>query len=541
MTTMASGRDVRDGTSARALRALTWRLIRRSALAIGLGMAVYVALEGLAFTTGYPDATSRRSLILWGEDPSIRMIAGPGIAVETVGGFIVWDAGLYFTLILGAWALTTTTRVLRGDEAAGRTDLMLLGPVDGARALRSQMAVLAAAALGVGACVTAGFLAAGAAIPGACIFGAWIACYVLLLMALAAVTSQLLDTRGAAVGTAGALLAVFVLVRMVANSAASREWLGWLTPTAWPDHIRAFDENRWPVLGLPLVVSLALVWAATLLRARRDTGAGVLSVRERHRSRMWGLGSPLAFAWRAGLPALTGWAAGIVATGLVVGAMLPSIDDFLKDDEGFVEILRAFGMDPSDLTRGFVGMWGLILGLILSVFVAFRIGAARTEEASGRADVLLTLPVARWRWLTAQALAAVGAVLTLEVLAVVSLWLPARASGTAITASDIASSMGNAMPVILVFLGVAVMLLGVAPRAAVALTAALAVATYVLQMVGPLLEWPEWLLNLSPFRHLANVPIAPVAWAAAGWLLLVALSGCALGLIAFERRDLEGA
>ena len=189
-----------------AVRALTWRLIRRSALAIGLGMGIYVGLEGFAFTTGYPDAEARHNLTRWGQDPSIRMIAGPAIAVETVGGFIVWDAGLYFTLILGAWALTTTTRVLRGDEAAGRTDLLLLGPLAAVRALLQQVAVLAAAAVGVGACVSIGFLAAGAQPQGSLLFGAWITCYLLVLITIATLASQLFDARGAAVGSAGALL-----------------------------------------------------------------------------------------------------------------------------------------------------------------------------------------------------------------------------------------------------------------------------------------------------------------------------------------------
>ena len=67
------------------------------------------------------------------------------------------------------------------------------------------------------------------------------------------------------------------------------------------------------------------------------------------------------------------------------------------------------------------------------------------------------------------------------------------------------------------------------------------VTAYVLQMVGPLLEWPEWLLNLSPFRHLANAPIAPIAWTASGWLAAAALLLGALGFLAFQRRDLTGA
>lgn len=533
--------DARTSAPTRAVRAITWRLIRRSTVAIGIGMLLYVVLEGFAFTTGYPDEAARQSLTLWGQDPSIRMIAGPAIAVETVGGFIVWDAGLYFTLILGAWALTTTTRVLRGDEAAGRTDLLLLGPATAMRALLAQLSVLFAAAAGIGACVSSGFLVAGAQREGSILFGAWVAGYLMLLMAVAALASQLAHTRGAAAGASGALLAAFVLLRMVANSAASREWLAWLTPTGWPDQLRAFDDNRWPLLALPVSVVLALTALSLYLRTRRDTGAGMLALRERVRKPRRGLGSPMAFAWRSNLPSLSAWAAAIAVTGLVIGAMLPAIDEFLKSDVGFQEILQAMGMDPRDLVRGFIGMWGLILGVIGSVHVAFRLGAARNEEASGRADVLLVLPVTRWRWLGGHVIATVGNVLVLMMAAAISMWVSVRATDARASAGDVIAAMANPLPVVLVFLGLGVLLLGLLPRLAVAITATVAVAMYVLQMVGPLLEWPEWLLNLSPFRHLANAPIAPVSWTASGWLVAVALLLGALGFVAFQRRDLTGA
>lgn len=395
--------------------------------------------------------------------------------------------------------------------------------------------------LASGACVAAGFLIAGAQPAGSLLFATWAACYLMLLMSMAALASQLAATRAAAVGASGAVLAVFVLLRMVANSATSREWMAWLTPTGWPDHLRAFDANRWPLLALPVTVVLLLTAISLRVRATRDTGAGVLTLRERARGPRRGLRSPLGFAWRSNLPSLTGWAAAILVTGLVVGAMLPAIDEFLRSDAGFQEILRAMGMDPSDLVRGFVGMWGLILGVIVSVHVAFRLGAARNEEASGRADVLLVLPVTRWRWLGGHVIATLGNVLVLHASAGAAMWVSVQATAARASAGDIVAAMANPLPVVLVFTGMGVLLLGFLPRLAVAVTATLAVGAYVLQMVGPLLEWPEWLLDLSPFRHLANAPIQPIAWTASGWLTATALLLGALGFLAFQRRDLTGA
>ncbi len=87
------------------------------------------------------------------------------------------------------------------------------------------------------------------------------------------------------------------------------------------------------------------------------------------------MGSPATFAWRSNLGGLVAWAVGIAATAVVIGAMLPAVEEYLATDASFTDILAAIGMDVDDLTRGFVAMSATILGLVASVFAAFRMGA----------------------------------------------------------------------------------------------------------------------------------------------------------------------
>ena len=382
-----------------------------------------MVLEAFAFKEGYPDEASRAALTMWGRDPGIRMMAGQPIAVETVGGFAVWDAGLYLTLILGAWALTTATRVLRGDEEHGRSDLLLAGPIRSGRALAAQFLVLFGGCVLVGAAVGLGLAGSGAQVWGSVLFGALMIGYCATLVGLAGLACQVFATRVGALGVSASVLVGWMLLRMVSNSMDSRAWLGWLTPTGWIDQLRAFGENRWWVLLVPLVVAAVLMAAAVGLRERRDSGAGLLAGRSGHRSRSWGLGSPLGFAWRAHLGVLLAWGAGVAIAALVVGAMLRTVDDFLATDQGFIDILAQMGMEVSDLTGGFVSMWAIILGLVIAVFSAFRMGATRAEEASTRAEFLLTRPVRRWRWLGGHVLCLVASVLLLSAVAATALWL----------------------------------------------------------------------------------------------------------------------
>jgi ABC-2 type transport system permease protein len=60
-------------------------------------------------------------------------------------------------------------------------------------------------------------------------------------------------------------------------------------------------------------------------------------------------------------------------------------------------------------------------------------------------------------------------------------------------------------------------------------------------LLGPALDWPSWVLNLSPFTHVSLVPADP--WAATSGLVMLGLGAAlvAIGMAAFHRRDITGA
>ena len=61
---------------------------------------------------------------------------------------------------------------------------------------------------------------------------------------------------------------------------------------------------------------------------------------------------------------------------------------------------------------------------------------------------------------------------------------------------------------------------------------------YTLEIVGQLLRWPPWVLGLSPFHHVAAVPLQPVDTGDSAVLLAVAIALVAVALFRFSRRDL---
>ncbi len=70
-------------------------------------------------------------------------------------------------------------------------------------------------------------------------------------------------------------------------------------------------------------------------------------------------------------------------------------------------------------------------------------------------------------------------------------------------------------------------------------TGILAVGLYLVDLIGPALSWPTWLVDLSPYHHLALVPAEPAAWTPLAVILGIGLVAGAAGSVAYARRDLK--
>ena len=525
----------------RTLVRLSARIVRRSTLLLAVAGAAYVALEVVSYRTAYPNGVSALQFALFQDNPAVRMMQGVPAALETAGGFMAWDGGWIIQLILAVWAILTATRLLRGEEDQGRADLLLAGPVRATQATGISLTVLAAAGLVVAAALTASLLASGAGWSGSVLFGLGLAGVTLTFMGIAAVASQLVDVRRRAAAVAAGVLAATYVLRMVGNSTDPRSWVRWWTPLGWMDELEPYGSPDLRALLPMLVVPALLCVLAVALRARRDTGGALLSRESGRKPRLRMLGSPMAFAWRSNRAVLLGWVLGLGFYSAVMGALIATMIDWLAGDQSYQQIMASLGFDAALSTLGFLAMIASMMGVAVALQVAWRVGAARAEEESGRAEALLARAVSRLRWLWGHALLALLGGLVLLVTTGTALWLGVVASGSDdITWVDSMKSVLNTVPVVVLIGGLAVATFGLFPRLTVAVPVTATVVGYVLVLLGPALKWPAWVLNLSPFTHLAWVPMVP--WAATAGIVMTCIGALLLviGLLAFRRRDLVG-
>jgi len=533
---------VSSSVASHALGHLTARLVRRSSLiwAGALGLMSFAIAAG--YEGAYPDGSDRSAVVDLGANPGFRALIGAGHQLDTAGGFTAWRYGGPAVVIAAVWGYLTTTRLLRGEEEAGRTELVRAGAVTAL-----DVAAFAAAATFAGSLLMAlgsmfGMLIAGLALDGSIltslsvVSGAWV------FASLGVVCSQLLPTRRAAALTAGAMVVLAFLVRAIADARAGAQWLRWATPFGWSERVNAFDPSpTTTALAVPIGVSVLLTMVGLLLARRRDLGASVIADAVSRPPRARGLRSSPGLATRLAAPRLMGWAIPVVLLSFTMGSLAGDVGAFFESSTTFQDLMRNFGVDPSVPVRAFLGFQFTALAVVVVCYGVSEMAAAREEEASDRLDNLLVRAVGRREWLAGRIAVAVAGTTALSLLLGVATWVGTLVGGGGIGFGDLLGGGLNLIPIGTFFIGAGVLAFAVLPRATAGLGYGLVAAAFLIQLVGSAIKAPQWMLNLSPFTHVAPVPAVGVG--RVGAVVLLGL-GTALSLVAVQRfraRDLHGA
>jgi ABC-2 type transport system permease protein len=190
---------------------------------------------------------------------------------------------------------------------------------------------------------------------------------------------------------------------------------------------------------------------------------------------------------------------------------------------------------------GAIGFYFLLFVFAISLFACAQIAAARREEADQQLETLLALPVGRTRWLWGRIVVGAGGIGGLALVAGLLTWVGAASQGADVSFGEMLEAGANCLPTSLLFLALASLAYGVVPRASTGIAYGLVSVAFVWQLFGALLGAPKWMLDLSPFQHVALVPAQPFRITAALIMLALAATAALAGVLAFGRRDLAGA
>jgi ABC-2 type transport system permease protein len=520
-------------------RAVVRQALRGTAIVALLcgGLAAFVAEE---YERTFSSAFGAASLGALAENPAIRTLFGPPLALDDPGGFTVWRTGTVMAVLVGVWAALAGTRLTRGEEDAGRADLLLAGRVRLTSLVRRVLAVLLGAAALVGAAVVAGMLLAGTDAAGSVLFGALIGGTAMVGAALGVLAGQVAGERRAASGLAVGVLLAGLLARMVGDGVDALAWLHWLSPFGLVGRAQPYAGNHGTAL-LVLAGQVALVAiAAAAVAGGRDLGAGRWRGRDRTRSPSALLHSlPGLAVHRTRRPTLT-WSLGVAAYFLLIGLLATAMLDFLRDNPVFAQMAATAGFGRLASVQGYAASLFSLLAIPVGAYAAGRMAELASDETASRLTLLYAAPVARVRWATWEAaVVAVGTVLV-AAAAGVATWAGASWVGAGLGLGESLRGALSVVPVALLCLGAGLLALGWAPSAVLAIGILPAAGGYLLLVLAQSFRWPSWVVDLSPFAHAAAVPAEPVDVGGAVGMLALALLLAVLGLYGYARRDLRG-
>ena len=291
-----------------------------------------------------------------------------------------------------------------------------------------------------------------------------------------------------------------------------------------------------------VLMSAAVAAAAYALNAIRDVDRGFIAVRPGRKTAPWYLKSSFGVSFRLLRNSTIWWFLGVFAIAASYGSILGSEDfnNFVATNEFYGQII---GSSPDYSTEElFVSMISFIMAFIAVVPVLLAALKLRGEEKDGRAEHILSRSVSRTKFLCGYITLAYISSVLMQFGTAIGVY----SSSAAVLANnpDINVTLGFLMKANLVYLpamwimiGITVLLIGFFPKATGAIWGYYGFAFFLIFM-GRLPDlMPEWLLVISPFTFVPELPVEEINFATLAIMSIIALALTIAGFIGYRRRD----
>ncbi|HLX36112.1 MAG TPA: hypothetical protein VKR30_12825 [Candidatus Limnocylindrales bacterium] len=524
------------------------KTIRDSRLAFIIAAGLLGGLSlvlGAAISTVFPTPASRTEVdaLIGGMPAQMVSFFGKPVELGTLGGYITWKYGLTFVAALAIWSILALSSTLASEASRGSLDLVAATPFGKRRiaiekvAAHVTMLVLALAFMAV--MITISSNAYGDAALGDQIsplsavgFALWLGFNALFFGGLAFALSPLLG-RGGAAGIAGIAFAVLWSV-----NGLDVEPVAALSPFHWTqNHVALVGMYDWPALALVGIFALAFLAIGVELFSRRDLGITLGVGLPPLPAALLGVRGPTARAIGDQLPRALSWGIGLGLLGAMLASIVGSLSGTLATSGDLLKIIKQ--VFPSfDLTTagGFLQLFVELFYIAAGMAAATFVSKWASDETGGRLEEVLATPLERWRWVVSGAIACLVSVAIMSALFAVGVGLGA---GTGINAGSamVGSISLGLYAIALVGIGVAI---GGLWRTSIAaeIVALFVVVTYLVDLLVPPLNLPDWLHQLALTAHYGQPMIG--TWDTTGIVasIVIAIAGTAIGAWGIRRRDI---
>lgn len=460
----------------------------------------------------------------------------------SVAALTIWRNGDTAIILLALMIILTVIRHTRAEEESGRHELVGAGIVGRFAPLTASLIVACGGALLAGMMIVVGFVGLGFDLIGATAFGLAVMGVGWVFAGVSALAAQFTESARGAITLAASVLGISYLLRFTGDG-LGEEWLVWLSPIGWSSRVQPFGAERWWIFGLMFTTALTAALAAYWLSARRDLGSGLLPPRLGPATSS-SLRSPLALAWRLQRGLLTSWALLFAVIAVFTGALTRGLPELVRQSSEAQEfLLRYSGSADASITNIYLELILVSMGMTVALYTALAALRLHSEEVSGRADLVLSTATSRMRWVASHfAFALLGTAVVMAAGGGVFGLVDGLMNGN--LATELPRVLLGALlyvPAAWTVGGLTVLLFGVAPRVAVAMSWAVFIyINFVGELFGPILFGASYQTAnaLQPFHYIPKITSGG-GFTAMPLLVLVSITlmFAAAGVFAFRRRD----
>lgn len=517
-------------------------ILRRERLISGVwlaGLAAFSALLAGLYPGLFPTREAMQGLAATMNTPAMTALMGPvyGLEAPTPALMMAQECLIWMVLAVIVMNIFFINRHTRADEELGRLEMLASLPVGRLANSLAAMAfslLLNLAAAAVIAIFTIVIPLEGATVAGAAVYGLSIGVQGLVFAAVTLLAAQLFSTARGSMGVSFAVLGLAYVLRAQGDVAGNA--LSYISPLGLGLKIEAFYRNDFMPVAVLLTEAVIITLAALLVHTRRDIGAGIFPARKGRAQASAFLRSGFGWAWRMSRSSFYAWAIGIFILGATYGAVVGELDTFVKDNEMMTQVMMASG--GLTMVDAFVAMLGAVMSLIITVPLINCVNRLYGEEKRGRIDPIMAAAVSRGSLYGSFILIAGAEAAVLALLNALGIYATGQSTGL-LSLSQLLSSSYAYLPAMLFMVGLAALLVGCLPKYTMLGWLFFAFELLMFYFGRIFTDIPAWVLKISPFANIPQIPVQEFTAAPLIILALLALVLAALGLIGYKHRDLS--
>ena len=519
---------------------LTKFMLKREIVSSTLWIVCLLALTlGVAavFPSLMPEGVERQSLIEMMKSPAMIAMLGPAYGTDNyTNGAMMSNMMLLFTIIgVAIMNIFLVIKHTRRDEEEGRLELIRSLPVGKLANLLSTIIVAVIVNMILTVLIGIGLYALkldSMNLIGSLTYASAIGVSGILFAGITALFVQLASTARAATGYSFAFLGLAYLLQ------AGGEVLSYISPLGLILKVQAYVENFWWPIFAVKGIFLVVLLIAFILNQTRDLGEGIIAAKPGRKTAKKSLLSPFGLSIKLTKNIFIAWAISLFILGASYGSVMGDLESFIESNDFFKQMLSATGSNLP-LVEQFIAMLMSIMAVVACIPTLTMMLKIHNEEKKGRNENIYARNVSKTKYLSGYFIISIVTSIVMISFVAMGMWSAAYSTmDNPIAIGTVLKAGLVYIPAIWIMIGIVLLLISYVPKYTGLIWFYLGFTGFAIY-IGKMIQLPEWLVKLSPYGYVPQIPAQEMNWTNLSMLFIGAVVFISIGFIKYKKREMS--